>query len=136
MTPEQNAAHRDSLATMRAGVIADLMTRIAGSEAKPAGEVFANVQLMKDTTATQLLKTMDYYGKSLSVGCQFCHVAGKWDDDTKDAKKTARVMIQLVNLINTQGLSKLPPNRGGQTPKISCVTCHRGRTGPGTALMP
>jgi photosynthetic reaction center cytochrome c subunit len=118
---------------MRAGVIADLMTRIAGSETKRAADVFSNVQLMKDTTATQLLKTMDYYGKSLSVGCQFCHVAGKWDDDTKDAKKTARVMIQLVDLINTQGLSKL----GGQRPpRISCVTCHRGRTGPGTALMP
>jgi hypothetical protein len=61
---------------------------------------------------------------------------GKWDDDSKDAKKTARVMIQLVDLINTQGLSKLPPNRGGSTPKISCVTCHRGRTTPGRALLP
>jgi Photosynthetic reaction centre cytochrome C subunit len=122
---------------MRAGVIQDLMTRIAGSENKRAGDEFTNVLLMKDTTAAEFLKTMDYYGRSLSVGCQFCHVGGgKWDDDTKEAKKTARVMIELVNLINNTGLSKLPPNRDGLTPKISCVTCHRGRTGPGVALLP
>ncbi len=67
LTPEQNAAHRDSLSAMRAGVIADLMTRIAGSENKRAADEFTNIQLMKDTTAAQLLKTMDYYGQSLSV---------------------------------------------------------------------
>ena len=44
-------------------------------------------------------------------------------------------MIELVNLINTQGLSKLPARANGQTPRISCVTCHRGRTSPGTALL-
>jgi len=137
MTPEQRAARRDSLSAMRAQVIQELAAQIAGNENKPAAEVFKNVQLLKDTTATQLLKTMDYYGRSLSVGCTFCHVAGgKWDDDSKDAKKTARVMIELVNSINTGGLAKLPPNRNGQTPRISCVTCHRGNTGPGTALLP
>ena len=122
---------------MRASVIRDLMVRIAGSEAKRAADEFTNVTLMKDTTAAQLLKTMDYYGRSLSVGCQFCHVSGgKWDDDTKEEKKTTRVMIELVNQINTAGLSKMPPNRAGRTPTISCVTCHRGRNNPGAALLP
>ncbi|MES1259859.1 MAG: photosynthetic reaction center cytochrome c subunit family protein, partial [Gemmatimonadota bacterium] len=107
-TPEQMAAYRDSLTTMRAGVVADLMARLAGSENKRAGDAFTNVLLMKDSTAANFLKQMDYYGRSLSVGCTFCHMGGgKWDDDTKDAKKTTRVMIELVNLINTQGLSKL-----------------------------
>lgn len=134
LTPEQVAARRDTLATMRAGVMADLMQRIAGSETKRAGDEFTNVLLMKDSTAANFLKQMDYYGRSLSVGCQFCHAAGgKWDDDTKPEKKTARVMIELVNMINTQGLSKM----GGQRPpRINCVTCHRGRTQPGQALLP
>ena len=99
-----------------------------------AVRAFNNLLLMKDTTAANLLKTMDYYGRSLSVGCQFCHAAGgKWDDDSKDAKKTTRVMIELVNLINTQGLSKLANAR---PVRINCVTCHRGRQTPGTALLP
>jgi len=136
MTPEQRAARRDSLDALRASVLQGLMARIAGNENRPAGEQFANVQLMKDSTSAALLKTMDYFGKSLSVGCSFCHTVGKWDDDSREGKQTARIMIQLVNMINTEGLSKLRPNRNGETPKINCVTCHRGNTGPGTALLP
>ena len=135
LTPEQLAARRDSLTAMRTGVIADLMTRLAGKEATRAGDQFKNILLMKDTTAGQFVKVMDYYGRSLSVGCMFCHTAGNWADDTKPEKKTARLMIELVNLINTQGLSKLPVGRSGFTPRISCVTCHRGRQTPGTALL-
>ncbi|MGH7592373.1 MAG: c-type cytochrome [Gemmatimonadales bacterium] len=137
LTPEQRAARRDTLNAGRAEVIQALMTRLAGSENKRAEDEFTNIKLMKDTTAAQLLKVMDYYGKSLSVGCTYCHVGGgKWDEDTKDEKNTARVMIELVNSINSTGLSKLPPNRNGQTPRISCMTCHRGNTQPGTAMLP
>jgi hypothetical protein len=137
LTPEQRAARRDSLTTMRAGVVQELMARIAGSENKRADDEFTNVKLMKDTTAAQLLKVMDYYGKSLSVGCMYCHASGgKWDEDTKEEKNTTRVMIELVNSINGGGLAKLRPNRNGQTPKISCMTCHRGNSTPGNAMLP
>ncbi|HEY3933883.1 MAG TPA: c-type cytochrome [Gemmatimonadales bacterium] len=137
LTPEQRAARRDSLTAIRTQVVAMMMQRIAGNENRPAGDEFTNVRLMKDSTSAALIKTMDYFGKSLSVSCTYCHEPdGKWDDDTKEEKQTARVMIELVNMINTNGLSKLPPNRSGRTPTISCVTCHRGNTGPGTALLP
>jgi len=134
LTPEQVAARRDSLTAVRAEVMKDLMTRIAGNESRPAGDEFTNVLLMKDSTSANFLKQMDYYGRSLSVSCQFCHVGGgKWDDDSKEEKRTTRVMIDLVNMINTQSLSKI----GGQRPpRISCVTCHRGRNNPGQALLP
>lgn len=134
LTPEQVAARRDSLTTMRAAVMKDLLTRIAGSESKRAADEFTNVTLMKDSTSANFLKQMDYYGRSLSVGCMFCHVdGGKWDDDSKEEKRTTRIMIQLVDMINTQGLSKMP---GQRPPRISCVTCHRGRTSPGQTLLP
>ena len=137
LTPEQNAARRDSLSAARAQVVQELMQRLAGSENKRAEDEFTNIKLMKDTTAAQLLKQMDYYGRSLSVSCTYCHEGGgKWDEDTKEEKNTARVMIQLVDEINTGGLTKMPPNRSGQTPKISCMTCHRGRTNPGNQLVP
>jgi hypothetical protein len=137
LTPEQRAARRDSLSALRSQVMQELMTKIAGSENKRADDEFTNIKLMKDTTAVQLLKTMDYYGKSLSVSCTYCHVAGgKWDEDTKEEKNTTRIMIELVNSINTGGLSKLRPNRNGQTPRISCMTCHRGNTTPGMAMLP
>lgn len=128
---------RDSLSALRTQVLQELATKIAGSENKRADDEFTNIKLMKDTTAAQLLKTMDYYGKSLSVSCTYCHVAGgKWDEDTKEEKNTTRIMIELVNSINTGAMSKLPPNRNGQTPRISCMTCHRGNTNPGMAILP
>ena len=137
MTPEQVAARRDSLTAARADVIKGLMVRIAGSENRRAGDEYTNVLLLKDTTAAQLLKIMDGYGKALSVGCQYCHEGGeKWDEDTKQEKKTTRVMMDLVDEINNGGLTKMPPNRAGQTPKISCVTCHRGRSSIGGTLLP
>jgi Photosynthetic reaction centre cytochrome C subunit len=137
MTPEQRAVRRDSLTAARAAVLQELMAKIAGSENKRADDEFTNIKLMKDTTAAQLLKVMDYYGKSLSVNCTFCHAGGgKWDEDTKEEKNTTRVMVELVNSINAGGLSKLRPNRTGQTPKISCMTCHRGNSTPGNAMLP
>lgn len=137
LTPEQRAARRDSLGAMRTQVLQELMTRIAGSENKRAEDEFTNIKLMKDTTSIQLLKTMDYFGKSLSVGCMYCHEGGgKWDEDTKEEKNSARIMIELVNAINSGGLSKMPPNRNGQTPRINCMTCHRGNTNPGSAMLP
>ena len=137
LTPEQRAARRDSLTTMRAGVAADVMKGIAGYETARAGTVFKGLQLFQDSTATAVVTTMDKnFGMALSVGCTFCHVAGNWADDSKQAKQTTRVMIAMVNEINSVQLAKLGGPGGGRTPKINCVTCHRGNQQPGRALIP
>ena len=128
---------RDSITALRAATLEILKKEIAGHDSEPAGKVFKNVQINKDTPAIALLNAMDnVFGRALSVNCTFCHVDGKWDDDTKAAKKTTRMMIQLVAVINTEQLSKLPPNRNGQTPRIGCMTCHRGNQTPGNAMLP
>jgi len=49
--------------------------------------------------------------------------------DDKDQKKTARVMLQMVAIINRDYLSKI----GKETPvRVECVTCHHGLTQPRT----
>ncbi len=136
LTPEQIAARRDSLDAARAQVVQELSQRIAGYETRRSEDEYTNIRLLKDTTAAELLKVMDSYGHALSVGCNYCHVPGKWDEDTKDEKTTTRVMIAMVDSINDNLLAKMPPNRRGETPKISCVTCHRGTTHPNGALLP
>lgn len=137
LTPEQRAARRDSLTALRASTLEILKKEIAGHDSEPAGKVFKNIQLNKDTPAIALLNAMDnVFGRALSVNCTFCHVQDKWDDDSKAAKKTTRMMIQMVAAINTEQLSKLPPNRNGQTPRIGCMTCHRGNQTPGNAMLP
>jgi hypothetical protein len=137
MTPEQRAARRDSLATLRAATTAQLMKSIAGHETEPAGTVFKNVQVLKSMPAGRFLILMDStYGRGLGRNCTDCHVANEWASDSLNRKKTARIMTELVEAVNTTQLTKLPP-RNGQTAKISCITCHRGNPGgPGQALMP
>jgi tetratricopeptide (TPR) repeat protein len=75
---------------------------------------------------------------ALSVRCDHCHVEKKAPEhgldfaaDDKDAKKTARLMLQMVAAINHDYISKVsktPPNAA--TIHVQCVTCHHGLTQP------
>lgn len=69
---------------------------------------------------------MNYFGASLGVKCNYCHVNNgeTWDyaSDAKDEKVSARKMITMVKDINKGSFN-------GNT-EVSCYTCHRGRTGP------
>jgi len=132
LTPEQLAARRDSIAQLRAATVAQLMSTIAGKEDMPAGQVFKNVQFMKDVPAKRLLVQMDsVFGRGLSYNCTSCHVANDWASDSLPRKKTARAMVEIMNDINTTELAKLGRPR---TPQINCITCHRGNGSPGTAI--
>jgi len=113
------------------------MAQIAGRENEPAGTVYKNVQLLKDVPAGQFLTAMDQnFGRALSLNCTGCHLQSSWDSDSLPRKRTSRIMIQMVAAINADHLSKMGAGRGGQPRRIGCVTCHRGNTGPGTALLP
>ena len=140
MTPEQRAARRDSIATLRGITTAQLMKEIAGHENDPAGTVFHNVQVAtnKAMPAGKFLTMMDStYGRGLARNCVDCHVANQWASDSLGRKKTARIMAGIVEAINNEQLSKIPPRPGAQPPRISCITCHRGNPGgPNQALLP
>jgi cytochrome c2 len=138
MTPEQRAARRDSIGTLRAFTRAQLMKDIAGRENEPAGTVFKNVMVLKDMPAGRFLVLMDStWGRALGRNCTDCHVANQWASDSLGRKKTARIMAGMVEAINNEQLTKLPVRPGAQPARISCITCHRGNPGgPGQALMP
>jgi len=74
---------------------------------------------------------------ALNVRCEHCHVekaGGKkfemdFASDDKEAKRTARAMLDMVAAINRDYISKV-----SKTPPIQlqCVTCHHGLTQPRT----
>jgi hypothetical protein len=137
LTLEQRAARRDSIAAARAETVKQLMAQIAGKEDQPSGEVFKNVQLMKTIPAGMLLKAMDEgIGRGLGRGCNDCHITGDWASDSLPRKRTARIMMGIVNDINTSLLPRMGPGRGGQPRTIQCVTCHRGGAAGSTAIIP
>jgi hypothetical protein len=91
-------------------------------EVKTAEQVYKNITALKGTPADQLMPTMQFMSTSLGVGCETCHVAGKFDADDKRAKKTAREMIAMTMTINKTACS-------GQL-QVSCYSCHRGSERP------
>ena len=89
---------------------------------KPAEEVYKNITELKGTPADQLGPAMQFIAASLGVNCEFCHVQGKFEADDKGAKKTAREMIAMQNMINKNAFR-------GRT-QVTCNTCHRGSAHP------
>lgn len=89
----------------------------------PAEQVFKNIQVLKGMPSDQLQPTMEFMASSLGVRCDFCHVVQQFEKDDKEHKQIARRMIQMQLDINTRHLANL----GGE--RISCYTCHQGRSG-------
>lgn len=135
LTPEQRAARRDSIAVERTAIVKKLLAQIAGKEDSSSQVIFQNLELLQDTTAGHLVKLMDEYSLAMGRNCEFCHVIDKWAEDSKENKKRTRLMIQITNTINREQLTKMPANREG-TPRISCMTCHRGYNSPNNRIVP
>jgi len=89
---------------------------------KPAEQVYKNIVELKGIPADQVGPAMQFIAASLGVNCEFCHVQGKFEADDKGAKKTARNMIAMQNMINKNSF-------GGRT-QVTCNTCHRGAARP------
>ena len=93
-----------------------------------------NLQVLpEDTSPQQLRATMISFVRALGVRCEHCHDDSQgsrlsemdFAADTKEAKETARLMMQMVQRINGDDLAALdrPPESRLQ---VTCVTCHRG----------
>jgi len=85
-----------------------------------------NVQVLKGASRDQLNWAMGFISQSLGVRCEYCHVRNQNDfqfalDDKKEKQK-ARDMMRMVKLINDQNFD------GHQ--RVTCATCHNGRTQP------
>ena len=109
--------------------VTELLQQLGPNAKKPAGEVFKNVQLMKDIPADRFLRIMDTgYRQSLGVGCDYCHVEDRWEADEKRPKRAAREMILMVRMINKH-LGTLQ-EIDTQDAAVNCTTCHRGYLKP------
>lgn len=109
--------------------VTELLQQLGPNAKKPAGEVFRNVQLMKDIPADRFLRIMDTgYRQSLGVGCDYCHVEDRWEADEKRPKRAAREMILMVRMINNH-LGTLTEINATDA-AVNCTTCHRGYVKP------
>lgn len=88
------------------------------SHEETAGQVYKNIQALKDLRASELDGVMNFMSAALGVGCTYCHT-NPWDSDEKTAKLAARRMILMTRAINGEHFSG--------NPAVTCYTCHRGQ---------
>jgi tetratricopeptide (TPR) repeat protein len=101
-------------------------------------DTFKNLEVLpKNISRGELVSVMRSYASALGVRCAHCHVGADapnlkgadFASDTKEQKRTARLMIRMVREINDGHISKLGPDH---TTRVECVTCHRGLASPRT----
>jgi tetratricopeptide (TPR) repeat protein len=99
---------------------------------------FANLRVLpKDIPRPELVSVMRSYASALGVRCAHCHVGADAPDlkgadfasDSKEEKRTARLMMKMVRAINEQHLARL---KRENAVRVDCVTCHRGLASPRT----
>ncbi|MFN8358137.1 MAG: c-type cytochrome [Spirosomataceae bacterium] len=125
-------AREDSLAADRAKYSQEVMAAIKGKENKPADSVFKNIQVLKGLPAEQVVSIMETnWSKALGVSCAHCHNVKDWASDEKKDKFLTVEMVQMTNTINDNLIKNMKTYAGRQrTPKVSCMTCHRGEAHP------
>ncbi len=133
------------------------MTRIVGvaalvllgasplfAQAKFPPSSFKNLQVLpKDASAGVVVGTMKNFAINLGVRCQFCHVgkeglpleAFDFVSDEMPQKETARLMMRLTADINRQ-LDAVVPRSATAEARVTCMTCHRGKSTPTNAKEP
>ena len=82
---------------------------------------------LKILTPEQVLPAMRSFTVALGVNCNYCHVQGDRASDENPKKDIARMMIAMAHDIN----AKFPD--GAEKMRVTCYTCHRGKTQPETA---
>jgi Photosynthetic reaction centre cytochrome C subunit len=105
---------------------------------------FKNLQVLpKDSPARVVIGTMKGFANGLGVRCQFCHVGKEglpleefdFVSDEIAQKKTARIMLRLTDDIN-KTLDAAVPRASGAEARVSCLTCHRGKSTPTNTKEP
>lgn len=100
----------------------------AGGQAPPPPK---NLQVLKADTYGPAMRA---FTQALGVQCNYCHVmepARDMASDEKQTKKTARMMLQMVQHANETiagGVGK----PAAEVVRVQCWTCHRGKAIPET----
>lgn len=101
----------------------------------PDGSEFRNLRVFRSNiTRESLIAIMKGYTASLGVTCEHCHLgvsAGNeivfdFASDAKEEKQIARRMILMTRQLNDEWFEPM----GFAASRMSCMTCHRGKTIP------
>lgn len=101
-------------------------------------EKFENLKVLpQDIPQKDLIDRMREMASALGGRCHFCHVGEPgpslkgydFASDEKATKRTARVMMQMVDQINGELLPRIGKERA-ELIEVRCETCHHGQSRP------
>jgi hypothetical protein len=108
-----------------------IVAGVAAAGEKTAEQQYKNIVVFKGVPARQIDATMEVMAGALGVGCEHCHVKASapgtpWpmEKDDKQAKRTARKMVTMMEKINHDFF-------GGEQ-RVTCASCHNGLVEPRT----
>jgi tetratricopeptide (TPR) repeat protein len=110
----------------------------ARAQGKFPPDSFVNLKVFPKTIDRErLLGAMRGFTAALGVRCPYCHVGQEgmpldsfnFSSDDKRTKRTARLMLQMVQRINDSTLARIP-DRPSPSVEATCWTCHRGVARP------
>jgi len=92
----------------------------------PTTDLFQNIQVLGDTSATQFTRLMGAITQWVSPqqGCGYCHQGANFVAEGVYTKDVARRMIQMTRRINSEWKDHVGPTG------VTCYTCHRGQPVP------
>jgi photosynthetic reaction center cytochrome c subunit len=98
----------------------------ANAEGPKASQVYQNVKVLGDLSVAQFARHMVSITAWVAPeqGCNYCHNAANFADDSKYTKVVARRMLQMTQHVNQNW-----KNHVGAT-GVTCYTCHRGQPVP------
>jgi len=99
-------------------------------------DTLRNIKVLPSTmTPREVVNVMRGFTAALGVRCDYCHVGQEgrpldFPNDDKRTKRVARVMLRMVQEINTR-LQDVP-ERPTPNVTVTCATCHHGQSRPRT----
>src|SRR5688572_25468557 len=87
---------------------------------KPAIAASPGIKVLTGLTVPEFEQEMQMMVQALGVSCQFCHVRNDFASEANDHKITARRMLEMTKLINSQFFPSYTPREGDS--KLGKVT--------------
>ena len=103
----------------------------AQAPAKPAMAESPAIKVLTGLTVPEFEQEMQMMVQALGVSCAFCHVRNDFAAETNEKKITARRMVEMTKLINSQFFPAFTPPEGeSKLGRVTCMTCHQGEQRP------
>ena len=108
----------------KAPAVADAIVDVPGTPR--AGAIYQNVKVLGDLSVGEFARTMSAITEWVAPqqGCNYCHIAGNFADDSVYTKVVARKMLQMTQKINSDWKTHVAETG------VTCYTCHRGNNIP------